>query len=187
MASGNSESPTEATHSEVGHDGGGHAGVFPPFDPSTFGSQLLWLAITFGVLYYMMWKVILPRIGSILETRSDRIEQDLAEAQRHKEDADEAIATYEQALADARAKAHGIAQAARDKAKAESEEAMAKVEAELAAKLDSSEAQIAEIRTKAMMEVNDIASDTTEAIVKTLIGGRIAKADIKKALDSVTE
>lgn len=176
------------TNSEVGHAGNGaDSGVFPPFDPDTFGSQLLWLAITFGILYYMMSKVILPRIGSILETRSDRIEQDMAEAQRLKEETDEAIAAYEQSLADARSKAHGIAQTAREKSKSASDKAMAKVEEALAVKLEKAEQKISEIRTTAMAEVNDIAGDTTEAVIKTLIGGRTTKAEIKKALQSVAE
>ncbi|MEM8840002.1 MAG: F0F1 ATP synthase subunit B [Pseudomonadota bacterium] len=177
------------THTEVGHAGsqGKEGGAFPPFDGDTFGSQLLWLAITFGILYYAMSKYIVPRIGSILETRSDRIEQDLAEAQRLKEETDDAIAAYEQALADARSKAHGIAQTARDEAKAESDEAMAKVEADLKVKLEAAETQISGIREQAMGEVDEIATETTEAIVKALIGGRVAKGDIKKALSGVGE
>lgn len=175
------------TNSEVGHTTDAGAGVFPPFDSSTFGSQLLWLAITFGVLYYVMAKIALPRIGSILEVRSDRIEQDLAEAQRLKEDTDEAIAAYEQALADARSKAQGIAQTARDKAKAETDTAVAKVEADLTAKLEAAETTIAGIRNEAMAEVDTIAGETTEAIVKSLIGGRVTKTEVTKALKSVAE
>ena len=176
------------TNSEVGHaTDGGAGGSFPPFDSSTYGSQILWLAITFGVLYYVMAKVALPRIGSILEVRSDRIEQDLAEAQRLKEDTDEAIASYEQALGDARSKAQGIAQTARDKAKAETDSAIAKVEADLAEKMDAAEKTIAGIRDKAMAEVDDIAGDTTQAIVKSLIGGSVTKAEVTKALKSATE
>ena len=53
--------PTEGTHSETGAHGGEAAGgVFPPFDSSTFASQLLWLAITFGLFYLLMSKVIVP-------------------------------------------------------------------------------------------------------------------------------
>jgi len=170
------------TNSEVGHAAdGGAGGSFPPFDSSTYGSQILWLAITFGVLYYVMAKVALPRIGSILEVRSDRIEQDIAEAQRLKEDTDEAIASYEQALGDARSKAQGIAQTARDKAKAETDGA------DLAEKMDAAEKTIAGIRDKAMAEVDDIAGDTTQAIVKSLIGGSVTKAEVTKALKSATE
>lgn len=176
------------TNSEVGHAAdSGAGGSFPPFDSSTYGSQILWLAITFGVLYYVMAKVALPRIGSILEVRSDRIEQDIAEAQRLKEDTDEAIASYEQALGDARSKAQGIAQTGRDKAKAETDSAVAKVEANLAEKMDAAEKTIAGIRDKAMAEVDDIAGDTTQAIVKALIGGSVTKAEVTKALKSATE
>jgi F-type H+-transporting ATPase subunit b len=112
--------PTEGTHSEAGAPGGdAHGGgAFPPFDQSTFASQLLWLAITFGLFYLLMSRVIVPRIGGILEHRRDRIAQDLDEASRLKEEADNAIAAYEQELAEARKKASAIAEAAREKAKA---------------------------------------------------------------------
>lgn len=175
------------THSEVGQVAdAGHGGAFPPFDASTYGSQLLWLAITFGILYYVMAKIALPRIGSILETRSDRIEQDIAEAQRLQEDTNEAISSYEQALSDARGKAQDIAQTARDKAKAASDASVAKVEADIAIKLEEAEAEISEIREKAMVDVNEIAGDTTEVIVKALIGGQVSKTEIKTALKNVT-
>ncbi len=75
--------PTKARHG---------SGVFPPFDSTHFASQLLWLAITFGLFYLLMSKVIIPRIGGILETRHDRIAQDLDEASRLKGEADAAIA-----------------------------------------------------------------------------------------------
>ena len=82
-----------------------HAKGFPPFDASTFASQLLWLAITFVALYLLMSRIALPRIGSILETRHQRVEGDLAEAQRLKDQSDAAIAAHEKALAEARGRA----------------------------------------------------------------------------------
>ena len=69
MASTNTETGVPAEHNG--------SGSFPPFDSSTFSSQLIWLAITFGLFYYLMSRVALPRISGILETRSDRIAQDL--------------------------------------------------------------------------------------------------------------
>ena len=111
MASTNTEVGTAADH--------GGSGTFPPFDSTTFSSQLLWLAITFGLFYFLMSKIALPRISSILETRSGRITQDLDEANRLKTESDEAIAAYEQELADAKSRAHGIAQEARDATRAE--------------------------------------------------------------------
>lgn len=159
-------------------------GAFPPFDTSTFASQLLWLAITFGLFYVLMAKVVLPRISSILEVRKDRISQDLDEANRLKEESDHAFAAYEQELSEAKQRAHAIGQEAKDKAKTEADGIRQKVEAELAAKLSDAEAKIGSIKAKAMGEVGSIAAETTDAIVKELIGGKVTKAEITKAISA---
>jgi len=173
-----------STNTEVGVDAGGKT-PFPPFQTETYPSQLLWLAITFGLFYYLMSKVALPRIASILEVRSDRIAQDLDEANRLKDESDAAIAAYEQDLADARSRAHTIAQEARDTAKAEADASREAVEAELAAKLAEAEKSIAATRDAAMSEVSTIAESSAEEIIKQLLGGKVTKAEIASAVSSV--
>ena len=155
---------------------------FPPFDASTFPSQLLWLAITFGLFYLFLQKVVLPRIGAIFETRSDRIAQDLDQAARMRDEADEAIAAYEQELADAKSKANEIGQQARDSAKAEAEAERKAAEAELDSKLEGSAAQIEKIKDAAMGEIGTIAEDTATTIIETLTGGKATKAEIQAAV-----
>ena len=83
-------------------------GAFPPFDSSTFVGQLFWLVIFFGALYWLMSKVALPRVASILEERKDRVARDLADAAAAKTKAEGAMTAYEKSLADARGKAHGV-------------------------------------------------------------------------------
>ncbi|WP_416798340.1 F0F1 ATP synthase subunit B [Ciceribacter azotifigens] len=168
--------------SEAGHGGG----VFPPFDQTTYPSQLLWLVITFGLFYMLMQKVIVPRVGGILENRHDRIAQDLDEAARLKSEADAAIETYERELSAARAKAGQIASEARDAAKAKADAERAAIEAELAGKVAAAEARIADIKAKAFAEVDAIAGETVTAIVEKLIGAKIAKTEVKSAVASVT-
>ena len=174
------------TNTETGvpseHNG---SGTFPPFDSTTFASQLLWLAITFGLFYILMAKVALPRISSILETRSDRIAQDLDEANRLKEESDAAIAAYEQELAEAKSRAHGIAQEAREVAKSELDAKRASVEADLAGKITDAETRIAGIKKKAMGEVGTIAEDTAGALLGELFGGKVTKAEIASAVAKV--
>ncbi|MEO1142636.1 MAG: F0F1 ATP synthase subunit B [Pseudomonadota bacterium] len=165
---------------------GGESGAFPPFDPTYFASQLLWLTVTFGIFYMIMNRVIIPRVAGILEGRHDRISRDLDETQRLKAEADAAQAAYEHELAEAKKNAHSIALEATEKAKAEAAAAREKVEEELSAKLAEAEAQIAEIKTKAMGEVGTIAADTTTAIVKELIGGTVTKADVTKAVTAAS-
>lgn len=169
-----------AASAEAGH--GADSGVFPPFDSSTFASQLFWLVVTFGILYWVMSKVLVPRVSDILETRQARIADDIAKAQEFKEKADNAIAAYEQELAEAKANAGAIATKARDAAKAEADAIQTKVEAELADKMAAAETRIAEVRASAMNEVGSIASDATETIIEQLIGAKVTKADLAKVV-----
>lgn len=166
---------------------GGHDAVFPPFNPETFPSQLLWLAITFGLFYIFLKNVALPRIGDIIETRRERIASDLEQAARTKEEADAAIAAYEQELADARAKSHEIAAKARDKAKAEAEAERRKVEQQLDAKLAESERSIAAIKASAMKDVGKVAEDTAAQIVERLLGSGASRASIAAAVKAAGE
>ncbi len=172
---------THTTSTQLGHDGG-HEKVFPPFDSSTFASQLLWLAITFGALYYLMSKVALPRIGSILETRRDRIESDLAQAENYRRETDEAIAAYEQARAQARARAQGIAQETRDKLRVETDARRDEIEASLNEKLLAADTQIREITKAAMGEIDDIATDVAQAVIGKLSSQEVSRATVAKAV-----
>jgi F-type H+-transporting ATPase subunit b len=165
---------------EAAHEG--EHGAFPPFDPATFGSQLLWLAIFFGALYFMMSRVALPHIGGIIAERDNRIAGDLAEAARLKQETDAAIAAYEQALATARQNAHGIAQAARDEAKAKADAERKRIEAELQGKLDAAERQIAEVKARALTEVDAIAKEATEVMVDVLLGPRVTQPEVAAAV-----
>ena len=178
--------PAGETLAETEAAGGGeHAATFPPFDPATFASQLFWLVICFVTLYLLMSRVALPRIGGILATRSNRISGDLAEASRLKQETDAAIAAYEQALAEARQNAHGIAQKARDAAKAEMEADRKRVEASLREKLGAAETRIGEVKARALSEVDAIANDATQAIVETLLGSGVgSKSEIASAVQS---
>lgn len=155
---------------EAHADGAHHSEVFPPFDSTTFASQLLWLAISFAALYFIMSRIALPRIGSIIEERRDRVEGDLAEAERLRQKTDQAIASYEAALADARSKAHAIAEETRAGIKADLDVKRNAVETDLAKKVGDAEARIAETKTAALGHVDEIAADTASALVAQLVG-----------------
>jgi len=172
------------THSQVGHDGG-HIKSFPPLDASTFAPQLIWLAITFVALYLIMARIALPRIATVIEERRDRVANDLDQAEQLKRKTEDAIAAYEEAITKARAKAHGLAQAARDKLNIEIEREQADVMAEIAAMTTEAETRIQGSKAAALSHVNEVAADTAEAIVRTLIGGRVTKADVTDAVGKV--
>ncbi len=156
--------------------------VFPPFDTTTYGPQLFWLAITFGALYLLMSKVALPRIGEILEVRRDRIEGDLAEAERLRQKTDQAIEAYETELAAARAKSHALADKTRNDVKEQLDNKRREVEAELAKQMASAEARIQKTKEQALENVEQIAAETTVALVSKLTG----KISIKEARSAVS-
>lgn len=170
------------TTAEVSHGNGAHEAAFPPLDPTTWAPQLVWLALTFVVLYLVMSRVALPRIGTVIEERRDRIATDLDQAEQLKKQTEDAIAAYEQALAEARAKAHTIAQETRDKLNAEVESERAEVEATLSKTMADAEARIQASKDSALSHVNEVAGETTEAIVKQLIGGKVTKAELDAAI-----
>lgn len=174
---------TETHNSETGvaHEAG-HKGAFPPLDPNNFAPQIIWLAITFAMLYWLLSKVALPRIGEVIEERRDRIQRDLDAAEALKAETEKAISDYEQALSDARSKASGIARETREKLAAQTDKKRHETEAQVHAKIAEAEGRIAAMKDSALASVNDIASETASAIVAKLIGEDVSAAEAKKHL-----
>jgi F-type H+-transporting ATPase subunit b len=159
--------------------------VFPPFDSTTFASQLLWFAITFALLYYLMAKVALPRIAGILEDRRDRIASDLDLAESLKKDSEAALEGYERALAEARTRASTIAEGARDGARQAASAKRAAIEASLAEKLEVAEKRIGEIKAKALADVGEIAVETTDALIASLVDVELGEREVAEAVSAV--
>ncbi len=161
------------------------ASAFPPFDKSAFAGQLFWLAIVFGTVYWMVSRIVLPRLQGILETRADRISSDLDAAAAAQKNAENAAKAYEAALAQAKANAQGIASAARDSAAKASDAERKTVEASLLAKLKEAEQKIATTKAAAMTNVEAIARDAAEAIVQSITGKAPAGSAVGAALASL--
>jgi F-type H+-transporting ATPase subunit b len=167
---------TASTEAPEGHGG------FPPFQSVNFPSQLIWLAVTFVLLYALMSRIALPRIAGILADRDKRIADDIAAANRFKEQSDAANAAYEKALADARGRAQSIANATREQQAAAAEATNKQLEAQLHQRIAAAEQSITASRTSAMSNVSGIASDTASAIVERLIGQAPAAHEVAAAV-----
>ena len=149
---------------------GGHGGGFPPFESSTYASQLVSLVIAFVALYLIVSRIALPRIGGAIEARANAIEGDLSAAQKLKDESDAALKAYETELASPRARAQAIGNETRDKLNAAAEAERKTLEDQLSAKLAAAEKQIAATRESAMGNVRGIAADAAGAIVQRLTG-----------------
>lgn len=152
----------------VAHEAASGAGL-PQMDASTFPSQIFWLIVTFGFLYLVMSSIVLPRLGGTLEERRDRIADDLDQAADFKHQAEDAEKSYNQALAEATAKARAIAADTREKLNAEIAEIAAEAEHKSAASLAAAEERIASMKADASKKVREAAIETTRAVVAALI------------------
>ena len=149
-------------------DAAASAPGMPQLDFSTFGNQIFWLMVMLVVIYFVLSRIALPRIASVLAERQGTITNDLSAAEELKRQARDAEAAYEKALADARAEAQAIAQKTRDDIKAQLDAAIAEADARIADKTAESERALAEIRASSLENVEIVARDTAEAIVAAL-------------------
>ena len=148
--------------------------------------QLIWLTLTFVALYVLMSKVALPRIAEVVEGRRERIQGDLDAAERLKGETEKALAAYEQAHADARAKASGIAKETRDRLAAETEKERGRVDTLINVKLAEAESSIAATK-KRRSPASTTSRPTCRLLVAKLLGSNPAPDEVRKALAPVGE
>ncbi|WP_245276218.1 hypothetical protein [Methylocapsa aurea] len=176
--------PHGPAHAETGAlepaDGGHAPGAFPPFDSGNFAPLLIWLALSFGLLYLLMSKIALPRVENILHARAGKITKDLSEAHAFRAQSEQAAAAHDKTIADARTKAQTVAQETQFKLNAEADAKRHALESNLNAKLASAEAQIVETKAKAMANVEEIARGAAADIVRHITG----KPADPKAIDA---
>lgn len=159
------------------------AAELPQLDASKFAPQVIWLAISFAILYIVMSKVALPKIANVLEQRSILIDGNLKRAEELRLRAESARKAYDDALAAARADARERVKDVRDAAYAEAQKRSDGMDVKLAEQVKSAEANIAEARAKAMGDIKAATAEVAAAAVEKLIGEKIDNAVVDAAID----
>ncbi len=170
----------DVTGIESGHEAA--SGGMPQLDFTHFPNQIFWLVVALVVIYLILTKIALPRIGGIIADRQGTITNDIAAAEELKAKAEAAEKAYNQALIDAREEANKIVAEARADIQKDLDKATAKADAEIAAKTAESAIRIEEIRDGATKSVEEVAKDTAAEIVAALG----VKADVKSVTSAVT-
>lgn len=166
--------------------GEGHSAKpgLPQLDTSSFAGQLFWLVVSFIALYLVISRVAVPKISGVLADRHAKIKGDLDEAAAAKRASEAALANYEKALADARAKAMKMSGELRNKVQAESNAKNDVAAKQLAADTKKAEARIAEMRAGAMSKLGTIARDTAAEIINKLTGETATGSELDAAINS---
>jgi len=169
------EQETQGTVESVGAPGGEahHEGVFPPFQTENFAPQLIWLVLIFGVLYILMSRLALPRVGGIIDNRANKIAADLDASREMQARAQAAAAANEENLRLRREEAQAIGRAAQQKIADEAAAQRTLAESQSAEKIRAAEARIAAAKTQALENVEQIAVDAAASIIEKLSGARV--------------
>lgn len=157
----------------------------PQLDISVFPTQLFWLALIFTALYLILWKVALPRVTEVRESRQVRIESDLEKAEALRTEAAATLADYEKTVAMATADAQQAVREAARKTAEDAEKKRDNLAARLADQLVEAENRIADERARAINEIGMIAGDLTQAAASRLVGRKISRDDANASVNAV--
>lgn len=176
---------TESTHTAAStcvNEHGGAIGM-PQLCTDWIPNQIFWLLVALVVIYFILSRIALPRIGAVLAERKGTITNDLAAAEELKQKALAAENAYNAALATARTEAAKIVAAAKADIQKELDAATAKADADITAKAAESEKKIGEIKAGALEAVEAVAKDTAAELVGYL-GGSADPAAIDAAVSA---
>ena len=168
-------------------DSHGDSGGLPQLDFTTWPTQIFWLVVSFGLAYILMWRVALPRIGSVLEERHNRIQGDLKRAKAASENAEQARQAFEVMLAESREKASAVMREATESIRNKMERKIKTSNASTAEKMAEAESDIAEAKARAMIDVVDIASTSAAEAVAQLTNIKISQADATKQVKKIND
>lgn len=150
--------------------------------PEFFWSQLFWLAVVFGILFFVIGRSMLPKIEATVDARDAKVTEDLAAAQRAREQADEIETDYRARIDAGRAEALRAVQSSKQDAAREAETRVRAADAELANKTGAAEARIQAASTAALGEVESIAAGFAQDLVARLAGLKVNKDNAAKAV-----
>jgi F-type H+-transporting ATPase subunit b len=157
----------------------------PQLDPSTFASQLFWLAVTFVFLYWVMWKIVIPRVADVLQDRQERIDDDLEKAEGLRNEAASVLESYEKTVAEGRAKAQAILREAADRNDEAAADRQTALSEQLAVQTAEAEARINAAREEALANIRTVAAETAQAAALRLSGASVTHDEAAEAVAAV--
>ena len=154
------------------------SGGMPQLNPEFWISQIFWLIITFGILFIVLTKVILPKISDNLETRKSQILENIETADKQKEESQKKIDEYEKIILDSKLKAKSYFNEAREKILDDINKKRAALEKDLDEEISEVEKELSDLKYKSGEKINKIAAETSAELIKELIGEDVNNSSI---------
>ena len=162
------------------------SGGMPQLNPEFWISQIFWLTLTFGILYFVLSKLILPKISSNLETRKSQILDNIEAAEKQRKDSEEKIKEYDKIINDSKIEARNYFNQAREKIIQDINKKKENLDNEINEEIKKAEIEIKDLIKKAPEKVNKIAIETSNDLIKHLIGADINNSSISAIVEDLS-
>ena len=162
------------------------SGGMPQLNPEFWFSQIFWLIITFGIMFILLSKLVLPKISENLETRKAQILENIEAAEKQREESDNKIKEYEKLILNSKNEAKDFFNRAREEILKDIDKKRENLEKEINKEINKVEKEILDLKNKSPEKIRKIAIDTSSDIVKQLIGVEVNNSSISAIVEDVS-
>ena len=163
------------------------SGGMPQLNPEFWVSQIFWLTLTFGILYIVLSKLILPKISANLELRKSQIQENIEAADKQRESSESKLKEYDKIILKSKLEAKNIFKDAREKALKDINSKREILDNQIDEEVKNAEKEIEILRKSAPEKINKIAIETSSELVKRLIGAEVNNSSISAIVDDLSK
>ena len=163
------------------------SGGMPQLNPEFWISQIFWLTLTFGILYIILSKLILPKISDNLESRKLQILENIEAAEKQRQNSEEKLKEYEEIVSKSKMEAKNIFNQAREKALKDISAKKDVLDKQIDDEIGKAEQEIKELQKSAPDKINKIAIETSSELIQKLIGAEVNNSSISAIVDDLSK
>ena len=163
------------------------SGGMPQLNPEFWISQIFWLTLTFGILYVVLSKLILPKISANLELRKAQIQENIEAAEKQRQNSEAKLEEYENIISKSKLEANIIFKEARENVLKEINAKKEALDKQVDEEIKKAEQEINLLRKGASEKINKIAIDTTSELLVKLIGTEVNNSSISAIVDDLSK
>ena len=166
---------------------GAESGGMPQLDPEFWISQIFWLTLTFGILYIVLSKLILPKISANLELRKSQIQENIEAAEKQRESSEAKLKEYDDIISKSKLKSNNIFKESRENVLKEINTKKETLDKQIDEEIKKVEQEINLLRKGASEKINKIAIETTSELLVKLIGTEVNNSSISAFVDDLSK
>ena len=163
------------------------SGGMPQLNPEFWISQIFWLTLTFGILYVVLSKIILPKISANLELRKSQIQENIEAAEKQRVNSETKLKEYEDIISKSKLEAKNIFKNAREKALKEINSKKEILEKQIEEEIEKTEQEIDILKKNAPEKINKIAIETSTELLKKIIGAEVNNSSISAIVNDLSK